>query len=92
MRHTSQILQQISTVNGALSTPSFVMDSELEERTKVTQEYLDSLYKMSDYELREEVHDLYMHCFMLSDCLQEAKKVINNVIAELQQWIDKYVK
>jgi len=55
-------------------------DEELAEGTKVTQEYFASLYKMSKYQLREEIHDLYLRCFMLCGCVERLEKEITKLL------------
>ena len=44
-------------------------DDDLTKRTADTQKYLDSLYDMSGYELREEIHALHLRCCMLNSYL-----------------------
>ncbi len=40
-----------------------------EEKTEAVQKYMESLYDMTEYELREEIHLLYIRCAMLNSYL-----------------------
>ena len=57
-------------------------DEELARRTEVTTQYMDSLYQLTKQQLQEEVNDLYLHCFMLSDCIERLKREVTKLIAK----------
>jgi len=58
---------------------------KLANRTKAVEMYMDSLFRMSKYELREEIRVLYLQCCLLKDCENRVRiDAINNVIEDIE--------
>jgi len=55
-------------------------DKELDEIKNHLSQYMDSLYQLTEAQLREEVRGLYIKCCMLNDCAGRLKKEITKLL------------
>jgi len=57
-----------------------VDDEKLDGIKKHVSQYMDSLYQLNKYQLREEIRGLYIKCCMLNDCASRLKTEITKLV------------
>jgi len=57
-------------------------DEKLDEIKNNVSQYMDSLYQLTEHQLREEVRGLYIKCCMLNDCAARLKTEITKLMGK----------